>query len=297
MRQSGTLPQPPHAILVATDLSSHCDRALDRATQLAQQWAADLHVVHALRAESGPGSWWPVVGDKPATATEGAEQAERQIRHDLPGDPERLTVHVEEGDPASVILDVAARESCELVIVGTSDPGWGDIVSHTTTEQLLRRLPQSLLVVRARPREPYRRLLIGTDFTPESRVGLETAAVWFGDAELDLLHALDIPYGSMFLAAGREDEFSRLEHDAMASFLAEARLPEGARERIDARIAYGYPEALLSRHGRAHDVDLTVVGALTRGLMFHLLVGGNTARIVHSVPGDILMVRSAGDRS
>src|SRR4051812_1599188 len=41
-------PIPPTKILVATDLSSRSDRALDRATQLARQWDAQLLVVHAI---------------------------------------------------------------------------------------------------------------------------------------------------------------------------------------------------------------------------------------------------------
>src|SRR3546814_18825375 len=46
-----TSSNPPHSILLATDLSHRCDRALDRAVQLAQQWSAKLLVVHAVEKE------------------------------------------------------------------------------------------------------------------------------------------------------------------------------------------------------------------------------------------------------
>src|SRR3546814_7254277 len=46
-----TSSNPPHSILLATDLSHRCDRALDRAVQLAQQWSARLLVVHAVEKE------------------------------------------------------------------------------------------------------------------------------------------------------------------------------------------------------------------------------------------------------
>lgn len=293
--------QPPRRILLATDLSAHCDRALDRAVQLARQWGATLHVVHALRPGTRTGAWWapeggpyPEDGHFQAGASH-VELIERQIRHDLPGQLDDLVIHVDVGDPVNLILETAEREDCGLIIAGTSGPTFASIIVHTTTEQLLRRSPRSLLIVKARPRGAYRQVLVGTDFTIESRHGLETAATWFADADFTLMHALDIPYKSMFLAAERESEFARMEHDTMESFVAGADLSAAARKRIDVRIAYGHPEAMLSEHGLAHGTDLTVVGALTRGLVFHVLVGSNAARIVQIVPGDILMVRSVAD--
>jgi len=44
---------PPKAILLATDLSARCDRALDRAALLASEWQAQLIIVHALGDATG----------------------------------------------------------------------------------------------------------------------------------------------------------------------------------------------------------------------------------------------------
>src|SRR5699024_5808434 len=74
--------QPPRSVLLATDLSSHCDRALDRAAQLARQWHATLHVVHALPPEARPVAWWSPEGGRPQDEAEHAALVERQIRHD-----------------------------------------------------------------------------------------------------------------------------------------------------------------------------------------------------------------------
>src|SRR5688572_30512216 len=41
----------PSRILLATDLTSRCDRALDRAVQLAREWDAQLHVLHAIESQ------------------------------------------------------------------------------------------------------------------------------------------------------------------------------------------------------------------------------------------------------
>jgi hypothetical protein len=45
---------PPKTIILATDLSSRRDRALDRAIQLANSWGAELLIVHALEGEGLP---------------------------------------------------------------------------------------------------------------------------------------------------------------------------------------------------------------------------------------------------
>ena len=39
---------PVRSILVATDLTSRSDRAVDRALELGREWNADVHVVHAI---------------------------------------------------------------------------------------------------------------------------------------------------------------------------------------------------------------------------------------------------------
>lgn len=293
MSQNNAAPQTPRAILLATDLTSDCDRAMDRAAQLAGQWHATLHVVHALRPDLRPGAWW--AADKDPASPPGdslIELTERQIRRDLVTLPKDLVVHVEEGETVDVITQVAEREQCTLIVVGTSGPTFASRIMNTTTGKLLRRLPQSLLVVKSRPRGPYQQVLVGTDFTAESRDGLEAAAAWLDAADVTVMHALDIPYQSMFLEAGREDEFARIEHATMASFVTGASLPAAVRENIHTHVAYGHPEVMLSEYSQTHGLDLVVVGALRQGLAFHVLVGGNAIRIVQSVPGDVLVLRS-----
>lgn len=282
----------PQNILLATDLASDSDRALDRAAQLAVQWQATLHVVHALRPET-EGFWWPADSDEPQSRDREVAMVEQQIRRDLREKVPDLVIHVASGEPARVILEVAEREQCGLVVLGASGPAFAGVEIATTTAQLMRRSAQSLLIVKLRPHEPYRKVLVGTDFTAESRRGLEAAAAWFPDAGFELMHVLDIPYKSLLLEVGREHEFARMERDTMAAFVAAARIPASIGTAMRTQIEYGHAEVMMRRHAIAREVDLTVIGALTRGLAFHMLVGGNGARIVRTVPSDVLMVRAA----
>ncbi|WP_082549885.1 universal stress protein [Mesorhizobium sp. Root157] len=42
----------PRRLLLATDLTSACDRAFDRAVQLASAWDADLTICHVVASSS-----------------------------------------------------------------------------------------------------------------------------------------------------------------------------------------------------------------------------------------------------
>jgi nucleotide-binding universal stress UspA family protein len=291
MGDARTIAQPPQSILLATDLETHSDRALDRAALLARQWQAKLHVVHVLRPGT-PVNWW-VSGHDGSFPDHGeAERLERQIRRDLYDAPDDLVIHIAEGEPADRILEAAEREGCGLIVVGTRGPVFADLVGQSTTVQLLRRSRWPVLVVKARPHGAYRKVLVGTDFTPESRHGLETAVAWFADAGFTLMHVLDIPHRSLLLDADRGQAFTRLERETMQSFADDAHLPERTRHHLRTYIEHGPPEIMLRRRAIADDADLTVIGALRRGLAFHILIGGNATRIVEAAPGDVLVVRA-----
>ncbi|HET7299345.1 MAG TPA: universal stress protein, partial [Oleiagrimonas sp.] len=144
MGQDHAHARPPRRILLATDLSSHCDRALDRAVQLAGRWKATLHVVHALRPDTRTGAWWSPGGGEPQAGEAQIALIERQIRRDMPVELNDLEIHVDVGEPVDVILRTAEREGCDLIVTGANGPTFASIIIHTTTEHLLRRAPQSL---------------------------------------------------------------------------------------------------------------------------------------------------------
>ena len=282
---------PPNRILLATDLSARCDRALDRAAQLARQWQLPLLVVHAAPRTSES---WPVADDAPSwrQAPDRTAAIERQIRRDLGERIDELSIHVAEGDPAAVILAATAREGGDLVVLGAAPSGSLGGLLGNTAEQLVRKSPASLLVVKNRPHGAYRHILVGTDFTAESRHGLGTAVALFPGAELVLMHALDIPYQSLWLDPAHRQDFVRMELSTMEAFIAGAALPDDVRQRIQPLIEHGHPEIMLRNYVLEKDADLTVIGALNRNLAFHMLIGGTARRIVHAVPGDILVVRA-----
>lgn len=294
--------RPPKNILLATDLSSHSDRALDRAAMLARQWRATLHIVHAIQPEIS-GVLWPSaasalqrsITDSPAIGEAEFTAVQRQVQNDLRGPVDAIEIHTDVGNPADVIMETATQERCELIIIGSNCPSFAGLLLNGTTAQLLHSSTQAILIVKTRPHKAYRRLLIGTDFTAESRHGLETAIHWFENADYALVHSYDMPYSSVLLAADRDHDHAATEHEKMQSFVADTELHNDIRRRIHTHVLHGPPESTLRARSLAGAVDLTVVGALKRGLASRLFIGSNAERIAQTVAGDILMVRAAKD--
>ncbi len=284
----------PGRILLATDLSARCDRALDRAARLAGEWQVPLLVVHAMPRDAVD-SWPSSADDAPSwrQPPDTLSTIERQIRHDLGHDVDGLAIHAAEGHPADIILDIAKQEACDLIVLGASHERSGHSFLGRTAEALVRKSPASVLVVKNRPRAAYRQILVGTDFTLESRHGLHVATSWFPQASFALMHALDIPYKSLWLDPARRQEFTKLELATIEDFLADANLPDPLRQRIRPMVEHGHPEIMLRNYVLEEGADLTVIGALRRGLTFHVLIGGTARRIVQAVPSDILVVRAA----
>src|SRR3546814_9080730 len=117
-----------------------------------------------------------------------------------------------------------------------------------TVETLVRSAPAAVLVVKPRPGDDVRRVLVGTDLTPESRHGLEAAAALIPEAGFTLLHALDIPYESLWLDARHREDFTRMEMATIQAFAAQARLPADLDRRMRLLVEHGHPDRKLRKH-------------------------------------------------
>ena len=101
---------PPQRILLATDLSARCDRALDRAASLAQGWHAELVALHVLEQ---PEEFYATELERRLPSwrrpPDRLHLVEEQLRRDAMEVAGNVTVVLEQGDPAEAILRVAAE--------------------------------------------------------------------------------------------------------------------------------------------------------------------------------------------
>ncbi len=132
-------------VLVATDDSPQAEGAVARAIDLAEAFDADLHVLYVVDERLGrtAATRDPYEG----IGKEALSEAERDATvRDV-----RVTTSLEEGHPASEILDYAADHAVDLIVVGgTGKSAVERFFIGTTAERVVRKAGMSVLVVRER---------------------------------------------------------------------------------------------------------------------------------------------------
>jgi nucleotide-binding universal stress UspA family protein len=287
LRQTAGLPK---RLLLATDLSARCDRALDRATQLADLWGAELIVVHALEA--------PVEGDIAPSwhrQTDSQVSAEDRARKEIHMISPRARVVVETGEPGEVALRVAEAQSCDLIVLGIArDELLGRVFLGSTVDCVLQRAKVPVLVVRNRARQPYRSIVVATDFSQPSRHALEAAAFLFSTATTKLFHAYKPPMSGLVSdPSSYRREFRESVAKEAEEFLATSKVSKSAGEQPEIMLEYGDPHRLLHEYAQEKSVDLVVAGTHGRSALMDVLIGSVAKKLVTTLPCDTLLVRSA----
>jgi nucleotide-binding universal stress UspA family protein len=273
-------------------MTYRCDRALDRASQLADAWNAELiaaHVVdpaHTRRFYRGPSSrWWRKIPDP-------VERMRRRLRRDLAGTMDNMRVILEEGEPAEKLVEIAAREECDLVVTGTArDESIERMILGSTITRLVRATQFPVLMVQDRGMRPYRRITVATDFSDASFRALLTTGALFPECSLALFHAYDIPFAGFVTDRDFTRDLEAMEDEVRAKVMSDDRIDPAIKRRITVVIEHGHPEALLEDFIEAQQMDLTVIGSHGRGAVFDALIGSTAKRLVETLEGDLLIVR------
>ncbi|HMV13624.1 MAG TPA: universal stress protein [Nitrosomonas sp.] len=280
-------------LLFATDLSSRCDRALDRAVQLAQSWEAKLLVVHAVDPAYAVRYAKIIQDDLPSwrRPEDYRTVAARRLSMDLAIDKIDAEVYVAEGIPHEIVIEAVRRKNSNLVITGL---GRDEVLARTqfgsTLDKLLQELPIPLMIVRRRVRGPYRHVVVATDFSPASQPALETAMRWFSNTQLTLFHAYEgVGLGGGTLA---NEAWSKIANDQCDSFLARMALDPIDVQRIDRVIEKGHPEVLLNDYVSHKEIDLVVLGTNGRSGFLKSMLGSTAENLLHLLECDTMVVRS-----
>jgi nucleotide-binding universal stress UspA family protein len=138
-------------ILVPIDFSEHATPVLEWATHLAQEHGARLVLLHAyhlpVEFQQLEGAYLPP--DFWANVKLEAEQSLARYKSDL--DARGLSVEcvVREGYPASVILDEAANQPADLIVIGTHGlSGLRHLLLGSIAERVVQKAPCPVLTVK-----------------------------------------------------------------------------------------------------------------------------------------------------
>lgn len=141
-------------ILCATDFSDPSYEGLNAAADLARQFNASLAVIHVITPV-------PVVPTTPAFAATGIElkhyldNVEATAREELSRLATRYSspgleigTAIRTGDPASEIVDYAAANRCDLIVLSThGHSGWKRLVTGSVAEKVVRTADRAVLTI------------------------------------------------------------------------------------------------------------------------------------------------------
>ncbi len=275
----------PSSILLATDLSARCDRALDRAAALAGEWQARLVAVHAI--EAAPDM---LDGEDAVVAHDLVEaQIRRDLQHQLPD----IGVVVQVGRPEKIVLQTARAEQSGLIVTGIArDELLGRFGLGNSVDSLLRGARTPVLIVKQRPAGPYGDILVASDFSESSAHALRLALAWFPDRRLTLFHAFEPPPRGLADTTPADIAAQRavLQAEA-AAFLDRSGLSDAQQRGLNLLIEPGQPAELIASHVLDRGVELVILGSHGRSAVLDILLGSTAKDILSDLACDALLVR------
>ncbi|MBT9475926.1 universal stress protein [Polaromonas sp.] len=289
---------PLHSLLAVTDFSAPARHAADRAAHLAHETGAQLTLLHAV-----PGSKL----DELRQWLGAGHGAEQQLLKDAAERLQTLANELATARRVAIqaqlatgrVLDEIAREAdalhADLVVLGARGAGFlRRLMLGTTSERLLLRSTQPLLVVKQTPRGPYRRVLVAVDFSPWSAHAIETARRVAPHARLLLLSAFEVPFeGKLQLAGVDTQTIEHYRRQAQAS--ARQQLDTLAHQaglkpgHWDACVIEGDAWQRIVEQEQEQDCDLVVLGKHGQSAAEELLLGSVTKSVLAEGSSDVLV--------
>ena len=267
-------------VMVATDLSARSDRPFERAFLLADQLGASVLVLHVLET-------------KQELTQEEDQRLRELVEEEFGATAANAEILFERGSVPSTISRVAEERGCGLIITGVArfnSPS--DYVLGTAVDHLVRQSPVPVLVIKRRPRRPYRKLLVGIDFGEESRSALLRAAELFPEAELRLIHVYHSAYDAFLAHDTTAGHIRKEAEEKMDGFVGA--LPDELRQRVEPVLEEGHLPAVIDKMIREWRADLLVIGTDGGSALEHATLGSQAADLVDYEPCDVLTVRAEG---
>ncbi len=278
-------------ILLATDLSRATKRALGRAVKLAAAMSAKLHIVHVCPLYSSP------VSKKQALSLK--QDAEEIIKASLAAVKKGRKIQssitvIEGGEIYAEIISQATKVKTELIVMGIHGKvKLVDMFVGTTIERVIRKGITPVLMVRNKPQNEYKNVLVGTDFSNGSTQAFEIALELAPKGVFRLVHSYMYVGGHM----GRymEDVLEDLAKDKLEKFVQKnsgfLKKHKIAQKNFHFTTLKGEPHACLQNAASKEKTDLIGIGTHSSLSLMPFKVGGTAKDILSDPPCDVLIAK------
>lgn len=270
----------PFEVLLASDFTARSDRPLDRAMQVAAEQNGRLAIAHILEGK-----------DKPDAVDQATIE---RLRADLPGEAAEAELVVRTGSAPKMLAQIAVERGSNLIVTGVARyNSIGDYFLGTAVDHIIRNADVPVLIVRARIKGAYRRVLVATDFSDCSRVALLAAAQLLPNAAITVMHAFHVPYEGWLKSDDVKEHVRAEAQSDLDAFLAHPDITPDLHARIVALIDEGEIGSVVMRQLADTAADLLVLGTHGRSGFAHATIGSHAEALLTSVATDVLMVREA----
>lgn len=297
-------------ILFPTDFSQTANQALNHALFLAEQFEAELHMLHAIVLHEhdprAPERRFPEPSDILQNLFQIADSEMAQIVEANQAKTFTLKEAKVKGFSAGqVILEYAEEHDMDLIVMGTHGRrGPVRMFLGSVTEEVIRHAECPVLTLRRSEQAPsgdaMERILVPIDFSDHSKAALSYAreiAALYG-ASLQLVHSIEEPVYPYFYApaggfsmAQQLEELQAKTEEALDRLVAETDGPEVPFERF---AVSGRPAIEITRLAEEQNSSMIVIA--THGLsgLERLLVGSTAEQVVRLAACPVFTVKSFG---
>lgn len=285
------------SLLAAVDFSEDSRNAVSRAFLLAMELTARLKLFHVVSE-----SYLPIINeliqprnDQSTSLIGRAEDLLSEISAEF--DPDgRVKAYLAVSSGSVLEEIIAASESADILVLGAH--GWNplrDIILGTTADRLLRKGNRPILIVKRTALEPYRRVIVPVDFTPRSAIALKAAIRIAPNAEVNIVHAYDVPLErALWLADVPEEKINDYRNEARQKALDNVVIlcKEFGLEqkRMHHYLETGDAASVILRREVSSGADLIVVGRHRRTYTEELFLGSVTRHVLSGAKCDVLVI-------
>ncbi len=286
------------SILTAVDFSEDSRSAASRAFLLAKDHSARLELLHIISDSTiqAMGELFQPPADQRTRLIERAGNLLSELSSEY--DPD-ARVGASLSVRTGVVLDeiMASSENADVLVLGAR--GWNplrDIIVGTTADRLLRKGKRPVLIVKRPALEAYRRVIVPVDFSPHSATALRTALLIAPEADINIVHAYDVPLErKLWLADVPEEQIEHFRNEARQKALeniVSLRKEAGPEQhRILHYMENGDAGSVILARDASLGADLIVIGKHKRSYTGELLLGSVTRHVLSGARCDVLVVQ------
>jgi nucleotide-binding universal stress UspA family protein len=285
------------SILCPVDFFPASEHAFDYAIALAQNYDADVHVLHVVSAVTPTSYEFQL--NTAEVLTQLRKHAEEKMKSLVARAEEAgVSAHPETriGDIDETIVHAVGEHKPDIVIMGTHGRrGFERWFLGSVTERLLRKSPVPVLTTsdagsRARVPPDVRRVLVTTDFSEGTNRAMDYAFAIAQEApaEVTLLHVMQQPPESREPLEG----VRKILEDHLDSMV-----PPEVRNwcTVSARVEIGTPYQRVLAVAEETEVDLIVMNIHGIGLWERAVMGATAERVLRAAECPVLAIPPSAD--